>query len=122
MYVDDLLESRETVESAQHLQRDLSELLSVAGFRLRKWSSNEPSVLANIPESDRLTAVEIKKDEQTGTKTLGILWNPGTDTFTFKVEPPPMMKHPTKRNVLSTIATVYDHLSSLHHSWLEPKS
>jgi hypothetical protein len=49
MYVDDVLDSSETVESAQHLQRQLSDLLGMAGFQLRKWSSNEPSVVASIP-------------------------------------------------------------------------
>ena len=41
MYVDDVLDSCETVESAQHLRRQLSALLAMAGFKLRKWSSNE---------------------------------------------------------------------------------
>ena len=34
MYVDDLLDSSETVESTQHLQRQFSELLGTAGFSL----------------------------------------------------------------------------------------
>ena len=52
MYVDDVLDSSETVKSAQHLQRQLSDLLVMAGFKLRKWSSNEPAVIKNIPASD----------------------------------------------------------------------
>lgn len=42
---DDVLDSCETVESAQHLRRQLSSLLAMAGFTLRKWSSNEPVVI-----------------------------------------------------------------------------
>lgn len=35
MYVDDVLDSCEIVESAQHLRRQLSTLLAMAGFKLR---------------------------------------------------------------------------------------
>ena len=113
MYVDDVLDSSETIESAQDLRRQLSDLLGLAGFRLRKWSSNEPSVVASIPESDRLSAVEINKEEPSKTKTLGVLWDPERDVFTFRVEPPDANKTPTKRNVLSAIAAVYDPLQFL---------
>ena len=40
MYVDDVLDSFETIEEACSLRRDLSEVLSDAGFKLRKWLSN----------------------------------------------------------------------------------
>ena len=49
MYVDDLLDSTETVETAQHLQNQLSDVLAMAGFNLRKWSSNEAAVIENVP-------------------------------------------------------------------------
>ncbi len=52
MYVDDVLDCCETVEGAQHLRRQLSDLLAMAGFRLGKWSSNEPVVIEDIPEED----------------------------------------------------------------------
>jgi hypothetical protein len=87
--------------------------LGLAGFRLRKWSSNEPSVVASIPESDRLSAVEINKEEPSKTKTLGVLCDPERDVFAFRVEPPDANKTPTKRNVLSAIAAVYDPLQFL---------
>jgi hypothetical protein len=102
MYVDDVLDSSETIESAQDLRRQLSDLLGLAGFRLRKWSSNEPSVA----ESDRLSVVEINKEEPSKTKTLGVLWDPERDVFTFRVEPPDANKTPTKRDVLSAVAAV----------------
>lgn len=39
IYVDDELDSCETTQSAQQLRHLLSELLALAGFKLRKWSS-----------------------------------------------------------------------------------
>ena len=48
MYVDDLLDSTETVQSAQQLQSQLTDMLSMASFNLRKWASNEPEVIDSI--------------------------------------------------------------------------
>ena len=39
MYVDDVLDSRETTQEAKNLRRELSDMLSGAGFDLRKWLS-----------------------------------------------------------------------------------
>ena len=86
MYVDDVLDSCETVEGAQHLRRQLSDLLAIAGFRLRKWSSNEPMVTEDIPEEDRLPTLAINKDDLPKTKTLGVMWEAQRDVFTFRVE------------------------------------
>ncbi len=59
MYVDDLLDSCETVPDAQSLQLQLSKLLALAGFKLRKWASNDDEVLRDIPKEDRLSSFEI---------------------------------------------------------------
>ena len=114
MYVDDVLDSCETVEGAQHLRRQLSDLLAMAGFRLRKWSSNEPVVTEDIPEEDRLSTLAINKDDLPKTKTLGVMWEAQRDVFTFRVEQPLLdSKKPTKRNVLSAIASLFDLLQFL---------
>ena len=83
MYVDDVLDSCETSQSAQQLRRQLSELLALAGFKLRKWSSNEPIVIEDILLQDRLSTLEISKDELLKTKTLGVMWEANKDVFTF---------------------------------------
>ena len=41
------------------------------------------------------------------------MWDPERDVFTFRVEPSDANKTPTKRNVLSAIAAVYDPLQFL---------
>ena len=56
MYLDDVLDSCEDVKNAQHLHHQLSALLAIAGFKLRKWSSNVPAVIEDIPTEDRLRA------------------------------------------------------------------
>ena len=114
MYVDDVLDSCETVESAQHLRRQLSTLLAMAGFKLRKWSSNEPVVIEDVPKEDRLPTLELDKDILPKTKTLGVMWKAERDVFTFQVQQPLINnKAPTKRNVLSAISSLFDPLQFL---------
>ena len=73
MYVDDVLDSCETVASAKHLRRQLSALLAMAGFKLRKCSSNEPFVFEDVPKEDRLCTVHLEKDILPKTKTLVVM-------------------------------------------------
>lgn len=114
MYVDDVLDSCETVQEASNLRRDMSELLSGAGFQLKKWLSNEVSVIEDVPLEDRLPGVEIGEAKNLPTlKTLGVMWNADADTFTFHVEPPQKSEASTKRNVLSCIASLFDPLQFL---------
>ena len=113
MYVDDVLDSEETVEDAKLLRRQLSELLDNAGFKLRKWSSNEIKVIEDVPPKDRLSSVAFINDSTPTVKALGVLWNPNEDVFSFKVEPSGQNVKQTKRNVLRTIATLFDPLQFL---------
>ena len=113
MYVDDVLDSCETVKEACSLRNDLSDVQSDAGFKLRKWLSNEPSVIVEVPVEDRAQGVEISDGENLPTqKTLGVKWNAETDTFNFEVKLP-TNSPPTKRNVLSCIASLFDPLQFL---------
>ena len=98
MYVDDVLDSCETVDEAVQLRRELSELFA----------------LGNFPVEDRLQSLEIREAEGSPKiKTLGVLWDAVNDVFTFCIQPPDPEMKLTKRNVLSTIATIFDPLQLL---------
>ncbi len=58
MYVDDVLDSCEMIDEAVQLRRELSELFALGNFKLRKWSSNDPAVLNDIPATDLKSIVE----------------------------------------------------------------
>ena len=73
MYVDDVLDSAETVEDAKLLRRQLSELLDKAEFGLPKWSSNEIKVVEDVLPKDRLSTVIFSNDSTPTVKTLGVL-------------------------------------------------
>ncbi|GFY36972.1 uncharacterized protein TNIN_429821 [Trichonephila inaurata madagascariensis] len=84
-YVDDLLSGSATKKEAIKLVSELQEMMKKGGFSLRKWVSNDPDVLATIPEE--LKAVDSKhtiKDDQP-VKILGIAWLPDVDKFTFTI-------------------------------------
>ena len=72
----------------------------------------EPALrYCSIPEDDGLATVAFDKQGSSQTKTLGIIWETERDVSTFKAERP--TRPPTKRNVLSAIAAVYDPLQFL---------
>ncbi|XP_062541030.1 uncharacterized protein LOC134209064 [Armigeres subalbatus] len=51
-YVDDLLSGASDVESAKTLRRQITAMLGSAGFSLKKWASNAPEVLHDVPPED----------------------------------------------------------------------
>ncbi|XP_055633964.1 uncharacterized protein LOC129774271 [Toxorhynchites rutilus septentrionalis] len=110
VYVDDLISGENTVERTIQLQRDLMELLQRGGFRLRKWVSNSLEVLSAIPGELQGTRSPMQFDPKETIKTLGICWEPETDTLCFNVSVNPKNSMATKREILSTIAQLYDPL------------
>ena len=116
-FVDDTCTSVPTLESALKLQRELVALLSRGKFTLRKWMSNRPEVLAEIPPSDCAMNPDIFKFQDLdgtllGTAILGLAWNPVTDVFSFQVKVDGN-SNVTKRNILSQVARIYDPLGLL---------
>ncbi|GIY74592.1 hypothetical protein CDAR_367941 [Caerostris darwini] len=80
-------------------------------FPFRK-SSNE---LTNLIQEDlRLPNASLSIDDDT-VKTLGILWHPASNVFSFKVISLFLKGTLTKRSLLSTIARTFDPLG-----WLSP--
>ncbi|GFU08904.1 integrase catalytic domain-containing protein [Trichonephila clavipes] len=111
-YVDDLLSGSATKKGAIQLVSELKEMMNRGGFSLRKWVSNDPDVLATIPEE--LKAVDSKhtiKDDQP-VKILGIAWFPDVDNFTFTITVNETDVW-TKLKVLSEVAKIFDPLSWL---------
>ena len=107
-YMDDLMPSVETVETAKEMRQQLTELGDKAGFHIRKWISQKPEVIMDIPEADRATKVDLEKKEFPVTKTLGVVCIVQEDKFSFSFVPPPDELVLTKRNVLKKTASIYD--------------
>ncbi|UYV65036.1 hypothetical protein LAZ67_3002885 [Cordylochernes scorpioides] len=107
-YVDDLLTGCETVENGRKLIRELDQLLQAGGFKLRQWASNKPTILDTLQETDKSTFyANVDRENTLGIHLLGINWNPRNDEIGLrKLE---IIKNaPTKRNILSQMAKIYD--------------
>ncbi|UYV80225.1 hypothetical protein LAZ67_18002083 [Cordylochernes scorpioides] len=57
-YVDDILTGAEDSESAILLREEHICLLQKGGFVLKKWTSNDPTILNQIPEDARLKKIQ----------------------------------------------------------------
>ncbi|CAK9809183.1 hypothetical protein ANTQUA_LOCUS5922, partial [Anthophora quadrimaculata] len=110
-YVDDLLTGADTLQEAAFLRDDLITLLQRGGFPIRKWASNEPSL---IPETAGTSASGHQSlDPNSAVKTLGIHWNSRKDTIFYEVNISDHSKLVTKRSILSQVAKLFDPLGLL---------
>ena len=129
VYVDDLISGDETVEKARELKETLIKLFGDGGFTLHKWHSNVRQVVHADPSSDDSTFTKdpivtpkpavAKSPETNAPKTsnidensssiLGLMWDKKNDTLSVRF--PESEAGDTKRNILHTLASIYDPLS-----------
>ncbi|XP_053699198.1 uncharacterized protein LOC128746181 [Sabethes cyaneus] len=109
-YVDDMMSGTESIEEGVRLCADMQALLTGGGFILRKWSSNCPAILEQIPDEFKDDRTSFELDESSATiKTLGLIWEPRLDCFKFKI-PEWNRSDICKRTVLSDLAKLFDPL------------
>ena len=82
-YMDDLMPSVSSVDEVKETRRQLTELGDMAGFHIRKWISNRPEVIEDIPVADRASEIDLDNSVLPTTKTLGVLWRATDDVFSF---------------------------------------
>jgi len=116
-YVDDLLSCTSTLEEAINLQQELTSMLNTAGFTLRKWTSNHPSFLDNIPTELKETNQILSLANDNGVTTLGLLWIPTADQLQVRNNTTQVLPFnatgSTKRKVLAITASIFDPLGLL---------
>ena len=100
-YVDDYLDSVDSVQEAQQLRQSLCTLLKRGGFDLTKWVSPHRELGAPSTRSLDLDDAPIER-------ALGVLWDTKDDSFTFHVKI--LNKPATKRGMLSQASSVFDPL------------
>ncbi|XP_055523173.1 uncharacterized protein LOC129717329 [Wyeomyia smithii] len=117
-YVDDYLDSVDTEEEALKLALEVAEVHRKAGFRIRNWVSNRPSVLEAIGEVRPAEVKELTMNSHSGLeRVLGLSWLTTEDVFCFKFNLQDDLKSlvegnivPKKRMMLSFVMKIYDPL------------
>ncbi|KAJ8286056.1 hypothetical protein GJAV_G00034060 [Gymnothorax javanicus] len=111
-YVDNCLQSLPSTDAARDLVDKLRTLLSSAGFVLRQWASNVPSVISHLPEDTRSHSAELwlaQDKTDSPESTLGLSWHFATDMLSYKHRPV-QYGEPTMRNIYKVLASQYDPL------------
>ena len=83
-------------------------LLSLGGFNLTKWISNNKDFISLVPEKDRAQSVRsIRVGDMLPTqRALGVFWDVQNDTFIYKFKPKELAN--TRRKVVSVTASIFD--------------
>jgi hypothetical protein len=108
-YVDDLLTGVDDFSEACSLRDKVTAALASACMPLRKWKSNEASLV-----SDKLaqSPIDLNIGSTELNKTLGLNWHTMSDTLCFPISLPTKFGT-TKRDMLSTTSSVFDPLGLL---------
>lgn len=112
-YVDDIMTGSDSLQEAQLLKTELINILSSAKMELHKWSTNTPSLLESLSNKQLEPPISINEIFDSVVKTLGMIWDPKKDMFTFKINLTEEKLPATKRLVLSQISSIFDPLGLL---------
>ncbi|XP_075150627.1 uncharacterized protein LOC142224725 [Haematobia irritans] len=115
LYVDDVLAGAHTIDEAIASRKELILALESAGFKLMKWTANDHKIIQELPNEKLLPVNWLDLSEDSSAKTLGVRWNISGDFFTFTQPTVEVRQNYTKRQVLSTIAKLFDPCG-----WLAP--
>ncbi|XP_065918882.1 uncharacterized protein [Dysidea avara] len=113
LYVDDFVGGAVNDEEAFELYQKAQEVMKTAGFNLRKWNTNSPTLRAKIKNELRNFGEQHAAAEL---KILGLSWN--TDSDELYVDVTELMMYmstlaPTKKSVLKFSAKLFDPLGFL---------
>ncbi|GFS58553.1 integrase catalytic domain-containing protein [Trichonephila clavipes] len=119
-YVDDLITGTNSKEDAKKLVSQVIELMQKGGFPIRKWASNESSVLESLAPELRSSLGSLHIEEDHLMKILGESYGIPRKTHS-ESSPPNEVRPTTKRQLLSTIAKIYDPLGFLSPTTIQLK-
>ncbi|XP_028414392.1 uncharacterized protein LOC114537542 [Dendronephthya gigantea] len=110
LYVDDILSGGQNTTEAKQRKTTAIEIMDDGKFTLHKWNSNVPELEDNLNESrDEQSFAKQQLQVKPGeSKLLGLKWDKTTDTMS--VEFPASAPATTKRELLASLAKIYDPL------------
>ncbi|XP_067635877.1 uncharacterized protein [Eurosta solidaginis] len=84
-YVDDYVDSFSTASRAIEISKQVCDIHSEAGFQLRMFRSNSLEVATALSGGSSALAITSKEAMESG-KMLGMLWQPSSEHFTYRLE------------------------------------
>lgn len=105
MYMDDLLAGADSIDEGKTLSQEIDEVLRAGGFELRHWASNSHEI-EQLMEGNSERIIELGEVDET--RVLGLRWLKESDELTIFVHTTQPSESPTKREILSEIARLYD--------------
>jgi hypothetical protein len=129
-FMDDYLNSHETVNDAVEVAKQVIEIHQNAGFNLRNFVSNNDQVLSLLPQAEEIVKEVFLNPMQHDVteKILGTYWNVLNDTYEFKLNynkiTPAILSYtrpPTKRELLRIVMSIYDPIGLLSHALIRAK-
>lgn len=147
LYVDDFVSGAEDDEKAFEVYKGAREVMSRGGFNLRKWHSNSSTLVQSINNLESNVTASSFDDGpgvvgedlsfakstigqqptagETQVKVLGVIWDTGTDTFSFNLVE--LIKYAkslpvTKRSLLKWSSKIFDPLGYLTPFTIKLKS
>ena len=116
MYMDDLIFSVDSLESAQTITNEAVSLFKSRGFKLVKWSANRDTMSVLSSLGPELLSASIRELDLCGeelalpsAKTLGCVWDPDSDELHIDCSLKPLGKY-TCRTMLSQLGQKFDPL------------
>lgn len=102
-YVDNLITGVQTEREAMELYNHINKTFEELSMNIREWTSNNERFMKQVPDHKAMRG-------KAETKVLGLNWNLKNDTLKLKYKENTIVKEntPTKRDVLSSLARVYD--------------
>ena len=99
-YVDYFLSGCNTLEDAKGLQDELIATLEKAKLPLRKWVSNDQTLVERLPPDMRGGDLVSLFEADSTIRTLGITWQPQKDHFKFPCTLPKINLPMTRRQIV----------------------
>lgn len=117
LYVDDLIAGTATLETATNFYIETQQILSSAGMKMRKWSSNSELLQQRFDEDGVGNLSCDTSTPRSGvTRVLGLKWNREKDELKYSLESTLELltiNRDTKRFVLQASARIFDPLGLL---------